>query len=150
MMYADFEAILEPIQGPSPDPEEPYTTKANQHIPSGWCVYSKFADGEVKDPLKLYRGKDCVQKFCDHIRQEAKRLYHIFPEKPMDPLTPRQWRSYKKSSKCHICYKPVNSKDPEVRDHCRYTGRYRVPAHSTLKCRKLAHFVSASSALPVR
>ena len=35
MMYADFEAILEPIQGPSPDPEEPYTTKVNQHILSG-------------------------------------------------------------------------------------------------------------------
>ena len=54
MMYANFEAILEPIQGPSPDPEEPYTSKVNQHILSGWCVYSKFAYGEVDDPLKIY------------------------------------------------------------------------------------------------
>ena len=35
MMYVDFEAILEPIQGPSPDPIKSYTTKVNQHIPSG-------------------------------------------------------------------------------------------------------------------
>ena len=38
MMYADFEAILVPIQGPNADPSEAYTTKVNQHIPSGWCV----------------------------------------------------------------------------------------------------------------
>ena len=68
MMYADFEAILAPIQGPNPDPSEAYTTKVNQHIPSGWCVYSKFAYGKVDDPLKLYRGKDCVEKFCDYIK----------------------------------------------------------------------------------
>ena len=63
MMYADFEVILEPIQGPSPDsnqpcakgtaPTGPYTSEVNQHIPSGWCVYSKFAYGEVKDPLTI-------------------------------------------------------------------------------------------------
>ena len=79
------------------DPNEPYaecmgpsgacTSEVFWHIPSGWCVYSKFAYGEVKDPLTIYRGKDCVEKFCEYIRQEARRLYHMFPEKPMDPLT---------------------------------------------------------------
>ena len=72
MTYADFEVILEPIQGPSPDPKQPYaegaaptgpyTSEVNQHIPSGWCVYSKFAYGDVDDPLTIYRGKDCVEK----------------------------------------------------------------------------------------
>ena len=47
---------------------------------------SKFAYGDVKDPLKLYRGEDCVEKFCDYIKNEHKRLYHMFPEKPMKPL----------------------------------------------------------------
>ena len=28
-MYADVEAILEPIQGPNPDPKGPYTKKVN-------------------------------------------------------------------------------------------------------------------------
>ena len=63
MMYADFEAILVPIQGPNLDPSEAYTKKVNQHIPSGYCVSSKFVYGDVKDPLKLYRGKDCIEKF---------------------------------------------------------------------------------------
>ena len=58
-MYADFESILMPIQCPSPDPNEPYTSKVSQHIPSGCCVYSKFSYGDVKDPLTIYRGEDC-------------------------------------------------------------------------------------------
>ena len=145
MMYADFEAILEPIQGSSTDPEEsyaeggaplrPYTKKVNQHIPSGYCVYSKFAYGEVETPLKLYRGKDCVEKFCDYIKQEAHRLYHMFPEKPMDPLTKKQWKQYEKASRCHICFKLFNSKGPKVKDHCHYTGRYRGPALSLCNLR---------------
>ena len=47
MMYADFEAILNPIQGPSPGSSEPYTKEVNQYIPSGFCIYSKFAYSEV-------------------------------------------------------------------------------------------------------
>ena len=92
MMYTDFESILEPIQGPSPDPSQPYGKNSNNHIPSGWCVYSKFDYGDVKDPLKFYRGEDCIEKFRKHIKQEVYRLYHMFPEKPMDPLTNKQWK----------------------------------------------------------
>ena len=80
MMYVDFEAILEPMQGSIPDLKGPYTKDISQHIPSGFCVYSKFVYGEVQNPLKLYRGKNCVGKFCDYIRREAHRLYHMFPE----------------------------------------------------------------------
>ena len=69
----------------APDPNEPYTKEVNRHIPSGYCVYSKFTYGEVENPLELYRGEDCVEKFCEYIREEAKRLYHMFPEKPIDP-----------------------------------------------------------------
>ena len=53
----------------------------------------------------------------------------MFPEKPMDPLTKKQWKRYKHSTICHICFKPFNSREPKVRDHCHYTGHYRGPAH---------------------
>ena len=74
IMYADFESILEPVQGaecpstastsggPNPVPTGPYTSEVTKHSSSGWCVYSKFTYREVKDPLKLYRGKDCLDK----------------------------------------------------------------------------------------
>ena len=92
IMYVDFKSILEPIESPNPDPDQSYTNKFNKHTPSGWCVYSKFAYGEVKDPLKIYRGKDCVERFCDYVKREAHTLYHMFPEKPMTPLSIKQMR----------------------------------------------------------
>ena len=142
MMYAESESIFMPIQGLAPDPNKPYINNVSQHIPSGWCIYSKFTYGDIKDPLAIYRGEDCVKKFCDHIMQEGHKLYHIFPEKPMDPLTNRQWISYERSRECYICYKLFNGFDPKVRDHCHYTGRYRGPAHRSCSLRyRIPHYI---------
>ena len=65
MRYADFESILEPIQGASNNPNVSSTRRVNIHTPSGWCVYSNFSYGKVTNPLTQYRGPDCVKKFCN-------------------------------------------------------------------------------------
>ena len=96
IMYADFESILEPrdlVELGSLS--QPYTNEVNQHTPSGWCVYSKFGYGDVDNLLRIYRGKDCIKTFCNYIKGEARRLYHMFPELPMGPLTKKQWKKYK-------------------------------------------------------
>ena len=98
IMYADFESILEPIQGPGNNPMISSTRAVNNHVPSGWCVRSEFSyNGKIENPLKLYRGKDCVKKFCDHVIGEARRLYHAFPDKPMDPLNKKQLKRYEEA-----------------------------------------------------
>ena len=138
IMYAAFESILEPMDPMelgSPNPSQSYTNEVNQHTPSGWYAYSKFAYGEVVTSLRTYRVKDCIETFCKYIKGEARRLYHMFPEKPMDPLTKKQWKKYKKATKCHICYKPFTKANLKVRDHCHYTGLYRGPAHSLCNLR---------------
>ena len=43
--------------------------------------------GDVDNPVRTYRGKDCIETFCNYIKGEARRLYHMFPELPMGPLT---------------------------------------------------------------
>ena len=128
VMYADFESILEPIQGVSNDPAQSSTRGVNVHKPSGWCLHSKFAYGKVKKPTTQYRGPDCIEKFCEKIITEAKRLYKSFPEVPMLPLIKEQTKQYKKATKCHICFKEFKDKG-KVRDHCHYTGVYRGAAH---------------------
>ena len=121
-IYVDFEDILKPTKGvTNVNPEKPYTKEINQHIPSGFCVYSKFAYGKVENPLKLYRGEDCVEVFCNYIKNEAKRLYHMFPKKPMKRLTKEEWRKFNRATKCHICFKGFQVDDIKVRDHCHYT-----------------------------
>ena len=118
-----------------PIPINLITNEVNQHTPSGWCVYSKFAYGDADNPLRLYRSKDCIETFCNYIKGEARRLYHMFPELPMDLLTKKQGKKYKQSTKCHICYTPFTLRDPKVKDHCHYTGLYRGPAHSLCNLR---------------
>ena len=148
IMYADFESILKKVdkwyvkRQKYENGEKSYTEKINKHIPSGFCVYSKFAYGEIEDPMKVYRGKDCVEVFCEYIEKEAQRLFKSFPEKKMIPLTKEEWREYDKATKCHICLEEFDEIEDEitkgiikVRDHCHYTGKYRGPAHSNCNLR---------------
>ena len=135
IIYADFESILtaRPVKPrASNDPEKSSIEKINTHIPSGWCTYSKFVYGDVPDPLMVYRGKSCTNQFIEHLESEVKRLYDIFPEQPMIPLTEVLQREYSEAIECHICLKPFD--DPvnnrRVRDHCHYTGLYRGAAHN--------------------
>ena len=59
---------------PNPNPESSYTKVIIYH-PSGFCVNSKFAYVEV---------------FLDCISNEARRLYHMFPEKQIKPVIREQ------------------------------------------------------------
>ena len=90
MLYVDFESILKPVDERYKDKmnrmkagrkgKASYIEKINKHVPSGWCVHSIFAYGDVPNPLKMYRGKDCVEKFVECIEEEVKRLYATFPQ----------------------------------------------------------------------
>ena len=135
VMYVDFMAILKPKEVIKTDPEVSYTKEINQHIPSGFCVNSVCAYGKVENPLKLYRGEDCVEVLCDYVENKARRPYHMFPEKPMKPLTREEWREFNGARKCHICFKGFEQNNPKVRDHCHYTGSYRGPAYRNCNLR---------------
>ena len=132
---ADFESILVPVSGAPNNPEMSSTRRINVHQPSGWCMYSKFAYGKVTNPLKQYRGRDCVSKFCETIMAEAKRLYESAPNEPMNKLTKEQTVEFVTAKECHICFKKFSPEDRKVRDHCHYTGKYRGAAHSSCNLR---------------
>ena len=135
MLYADFES--KPVDERCRDKmntmkterkgKAPYTEKINTHVPSGWSVYSNFAYGDVSDPLKMYRGKDCVVKFVEYIEEEeVKWLCATFPLQPMIELTDVFKREREVAEKCHICLKKINDpQNKKVRDHCHYAGLYR-------------------------
>ena len=141
MLYADFESILKPVDERYRDKmntmkagrkgKASYTEKINTHVPSGWCVHSTFAYGDVPNPLKMYREKDCVEKFVEYIEEEVKRLYETFPRQPMTKLTDVLKREHETAEKCHVCLKEFNDpKNGKVRDHCHYTGLYQGAAHN--------------------
>ena len=135
MLYADFGSIFKPVDGRYKDKmntmkaerkgKAPYTEKINTHIPSGWCVHSTIPYGDVPDPLKMYWGKECVEKFVEYIEEEVKRLYTTCPQQPMTELTDVLKREHKAAERCNICLKVFNDpQNKKVRDHCHYAGLY--------------------------
>ena len=148
ILYTDFESILKPVDERYQEKmntiktrrkgKAPYTEKTNTHVPSGWCVHSTFAYGDVPNPLKMYRGKDCVEKFVEYIEEEVRRLYATFPRQPMTRLTDVLKREHEAAEKCHICLKEFNDpRNRKVRDHCHYTGLYRGAAHNNCNLKYL-------------
>ena len=125
------------FQGCARDPNlaKPYTENVSLHVPSGFTLYIKVFNGDVR-PLLSYRGEDCVEVFCRTIKREGKRILNM-PEKDMLPLTHEEEEAHRNARACHIC-KNTFKRNPEkrgewkVKDHCHYTGQYRGAAHS--KC----------------
>ena len=131
IMYADFESLLVPIEGAKNNPNISSTRRITEHVPSGWCVYSVSEYAKVKNPIRQYRGKDCVKEFCEHIISEAKSFYKSNPEKPMYPLTKEEQSAYNHCKICHICKEGFKDTKRKVRDHCHFTRKYRGAAHSS-------------------
>ena len=47
-------------------------------------VYTAFFSYEdAPGPLKVYHGRDCVEKFTEHIEDEVKQSYAAFPQQSM-------------------------------------------------------------------
>ena len=93
------------------------------------------AFNHLENKHTLYRGKDCMKKFCTSLREHAKNIID-FEKKEMLPLTKEELKSYQDAKVCYICGKRIlkklskNINYRKVRDHCHSTGKYRDAAHS--------------------
>ena len=48
----------------------------------------------AKNKLDCYRGKDCVERFCEDLREHAKVIVNYEKKKEMIPLTDKEKKSY--------------------------------------------------------
>ena len=134
--HADLECILEKIDGCKNNPENSSKTKVNKHIPSGFSMSTISSFRSIENKHDVYRGKDCMKKFCEFLREHAMKIIN-FKKKKMKLLTKEQQESYENAKICYICKEKFENKYlkdkkyPKVRDHCQYTAEYRSVAHST-------------------
>ena len=136
VIYADFEAITEKVQGCQPDPSKlnnkSYTEAYQRHKDCGYgykviCCY----DDKYTKPLQIYRGENAVHNFMESMLKEVKyckKVMKTFFNKPLK-MTKDDETNFKKATSCHICDKQYTEKDVRVRDHCHITGEYRGSAH---------------------
>ena len=80
----------------------------------------------IEDKHTLFRRKDCMKKFCNSLREHAKK-YNWFWKEKMVPLTREELTSYQDAKVCYTCGKRILkfTKDKnyrKVRGNCHYTG----------------------------
>ena len=85
----------------------------------------------------VYRGKDCIKKFCTELKELGTKVVN-YEQKEMTSLTSDDVTLYQSQKVCYICkrtfcYDKIQEKrfklNKKVRDHCRFTGKFRGAAH---------------------
>ena len=132
VIYVDFEAITEKVQGCQPNNDKSYTEAYQKHTACGYgykvvCCY----DDKYTKPINIYRGEKAVNKFMEKMLKEVKYCKNIMKKEFNKPLrmTKDNEDKFQKAEECHICNKQYTEKDIRVRDHCHITGKYRGSAH---------------------
>ena len=93
VIYADLECIIEKTNGCENNLENSSKTKESKHIQSDFSMSTKSSFRSIENKHNVYRGKDCMEKFCESFREHAMKLNN-FKMKKMKLL--------KKSNRNHM------------------------------------------------
>ena len=77
IIYADLECLIEKIDGSKNNPENSYTTKVSEHIPSAFSMSTISLFKSIENMHYLYRVKDCMKKFCESLRDHAMKIINF-------------------------------------------------------------------------
>ena len=73
-IYADLECLIEKIDRCENDPENSFTTKVGEHVPSGFSISTSLSFKSIENKNDVYRGKDYMKKFCESLREHAIKI----------------------------------------------------------------------------
>ena len=71
------------------NPENSSTTNVSEHIPLGFSVSAISSFRSNKNEHDVYRGKDCMKKFSEFLREHPMKIIN-FKKKKMKLLTKEQ------------------------------------------------------------
>ena len=58
---------------------------------------------KIENKYDVYRGKDCMKRFCESLREQHALKVINFKKKKMKLLTKEQHESYENTKICYIC-----------------------------------------------
>ena len=101
IICADLECAIEKIDRYKNNPGNSSTTKASEHIPSDFSVYTISSFKSIENKHNVYRGKDCMKKFCGSLREYAMKII-IFKKNKVKSLMKEQQESYENAKICYL------------------------------------------------
>ena len=78
IIYTDMEPLIKRIDGCEDNPKSSSTTKIGEYIPFGNSTIWAFNNTLYHT---LYRGEDCMKKFCSSLREHATNIILNFIQK---------------------------------------------------------------------
>ena len=77
VIYADLQCLIEKIDECKNNPENSSTVKVSEHIPSGFLMSTISKFKSIENKHDLYRGKGCMKKFCESLRDHAMKIINL-------------------------------------------------------------------------
>ena len=150
VIYADFEALTEKINGCTPSNQKSFTVAYQKHLDCGYgyklvCCY----DDKFSKPIRIYRGKEAVSKFLEDMLEEVKYCKKYVNKGFVKELlmTAQNRDDYDKEKKCNICLQEYTKDSKKVRYHNIVTGEYIGSAHE--ECREKMKIKPENFKIPV-
>ena len=131
IIYADFESISVSEDNGNQNPNEPYTNKYQKHVAYSYEYKLICIDDKFSKPFKSYLGEYAVYNLLAAIK-ESKYCGDIIKKHFNKELliTKEDNEDFEDSTKCWICDNSYIDNDVKVKDHCDFTEKYRVSAHT--------------------
>ena len=83
IIYAHLESLIKKVDEYKKNLEESSTVKIGEHIPCGYSMSTIWGLDHIENNYTLYRGKDCMKKFCDSLREHTKDIIDFEKEKTL-------------------------------------------------------------------
>ncbi len=144
VVYADTECLVEPLDIVEKDPNESYTVKYQNHVPSGFCFTISCMDESVYPTKTVSRttsheGEDMGKLLVKTLSEELKPVYEILKTPKLIVMTDFEKNKHKNSKVCYACgveFGTTRTNEKTKReekvikcaDHCHITGKYRGAA----------------------
>ena len=81
VVYRDLEYLIEHINGYKNNPENSFKTKVGKHILSGFSMSTISSFKNIKNNHDVCRGKDCMKRFCESLREHAMKIINFKKKK---------------------------------------------------------------------
>ena len=101
-----LECIIEKIDECKNNPENLSTTNVSEHIPSGFSMFTISSFRSTENKHDVYRGKDCMKRFCEFLREYAIKIIN-FKKKKIKLLKKELKESYENAKFYYICKKKL-------------------------------------------
>ena len=85
VIYANLECLIEKNDGCKNNPEKLSTKIVSEHMPSGFSMSTISPFRGTENKRDVYRGKDCMKKFCESLSEKAMKVIN-FKKKKMKLL----------------------------------------------------------------